>query len=45
MPKKKAKTIEQKEAEVVDGYDSWLKKRPVKKVRAIAGDIATDEKD
>jgi hypothetical protein len=38
MPKKKEKTLEQKEAEVLDGYESWLKKQPVKKVRAQPGD-------
>ena len=44
MPRKKAKTIEEKEAEVLDGYEGWLEKRPVKKVRAKAGSIAEDEK-
>ena len=44
MPKKKAKTTEEKEAEVLDGYESWLKKRPVKQARAQAGDVAEDEK-
>ena len=43
MPKKKAKTIEQKEAEVLDSYESWLKKRPVKKVHAEAGETAEDK--
>lgn len=43
MPKKKEKTIEQKEAEVLDSYESWLKKRPVKNARAQAGDVAKDE--
>lgn len=42
MPKKK--TTEEKEAEVLDSYDSWLKKRPVKPARAKAGDVAEDEK-
>jgi hypothetical protein len=42
MPNKKAKTIEQKEAEVLDSYDAWLKKRTVKRARAISGDLAED---
>jgi len=44
MPKKKPKTAEQKAGEVLDSYEGWLKKRPVKKARAIAGDMAEDEK-
>ena len=45
MPtKKKPKITAKKEAEVLDSYDSWLKKRPVKKARAIAGDMSEDEK-
>ena len=42
MSKKKAKTIEQKEAEVLDSYDSWLKKRTVKRARSVSGDVAED---
>lgn len=45
MPKKKAKTVEQKEAEVLDSYDTWLKKRPHKQARAAAGDIAEDKEE
>ena len=45
MPKKRSKTMEQKEAEVLDSYEGWLKKRPIKKARAIAGDIAEDEEE
>ena len=44
MPKKKQKITPKKEAEVLDSYESWLKKRPVKKARAVSGDIAEDEK-
>jgi hypothetical protein len=43
MPKKKEKTIEQKEADVIDGYESWLQKRPNKKAQAKAGDVGEDE--
>lgn len=43
MPKKKEKTKEQKEAEVLNGFESWLEKRPVKEARAQAGDVAEDE--
>lgn len=43
MPAKKPKTKLEKEAEVLDGYDSWLKKRPVKKAKAIPGDLSKDE--
>jgi hypothetical protein len=43
MPKKKAKTIEQQEAEVLDSYESWLKRRPVKKAHAQAGETAEDK--
>ena len=43
MPRKKEKTIEEKEAEVLDSYEGWLEKRPVKKARARAGAIAEDE--
>ena len=42
MAKKKAKTIEQKEAEVLDVYETWLKKRTVKHARAVSGDVAED---
>ena len=44
MPRKKAKSLEKKEAEVLDGYEGWLEKRPVKKAHAKAGSIAEDEK-
>lgn len=44
MPAKKQKGKQKKEAEVLDSYESWLAKRPVKKARAAAGDIAEDEK-
>jgi len=40
MPKKKEKTLEEKEAEVLDSYESWLKKQPVRPVRAKPGDIS-----
>lgn len=43
MPRKKSKSKEEKEAEVLDSYDSWLQKRPIRKARAAAGDIAEDE--
>lgn len=45
MARKKAKTIEQKQAEVLDSYEGWLKKRPVKKARATAGDVGEDDKE
>ncbi len=44
MPRKKAKTKLEKEEDVINGYESWLKGRPVKEARAIAGDVAEDEK-
>lgn len=45
MPKKRSKTMEEKQAEVLDGYEGWLKDRPVKKARAVAGDVGEDEKE
>lgn len=45
MPGKKRETKEEKEAKVLDSYESWLKKRPVKKARATAGDISRDEEE
>lgn len=44
MPKKKAETKLEKEADVLDGYDSWLKKRPAMEAHAISGDMAEDKK-
>ena len=43
MPRKKPKTTEEKEEEVLDSYQGWLKKRPAKKARAVAGDVGEDE--
>jgi len=44
MPKKKAETKLEKEANVLDGYDSWLKNRPPKEAHSVAGDVAEDKK-
>ncbi|MDA4123351.1 MAG: hypothetical protein OK456_09255 [Thaumarchaeota archaeon] len=34
----------EKEEAVINGYESWLKNRPIKEARAVAGDVAEDEK-